>query len=68
MADHEPTNGQVIVTCTFILFSLLLTLAAMAEPEPLKAAALGLCAALSGLGAARYKIQKFIDRRHEDGQ
>lgn len=58
--SHSPTTGQMITTFTFILFGLLLGLAAMAEPSSLKSGALGFCSVLSFLGAARYKIQKLV--------
>lgn len=60
---RTPTTGEVITTFTLFLFALLLTLAAMAEPSPLKAWALGLCALFSGLGAARFKIQQLVQRQ-----
>lgn len=62
MADRDsPTTGQIITTFTFILFGLLLGLAALAEPVPVKSALLGFCAVLSLMGAARYQIQKLAE-------
>ena len=57
---RTPTTGEMITTFTFLLFGLLLGLAAAAEPMPAKAAAMGACAVLSLLGAGRFKIQRAV--------
>lgn len=62
MARKKPASmGQAISTFSFILFGLLLTLAALAEEGALKSGLLGLCAILSFAGAARFKIQAAVD-------
>lgn len=57
-----PTVGQAISTFSFILFGLLLSLAAMAEEDALSSALIGGCAILCIAGAARFKIQSAVDR------
>jgi hypothetical protein len=68
MADRRDgergmTRGEAISTFTFLLFGLLLGLAALAEPAPGKAAVLGLCALTSLAGAARFRIAAWAARR-----
>lgn len=74
MARKKPPSvGQAISTFSFVLFGLLLALAALAEESALKSWMLGLCAALSMAGAARFKIQAAVegfrarDRRQKRG-
>lgn len=65
MARKKPQSmGQAISTFSFILFGLLLALAALAEENGLKSGMLGLCATLSIAGAARFKIQYAFERFH----
>lgn len=59
---NSPSTGQAISTFSFVLFGLLLALAALAEESALKSGMLGLCAALSIAGAARFKIQSAVER------
>jgi len=62
MARKKPASmGQAISTFSFVLFGLLLALAALAEDGALKSGMLGLCAVMSFAGAARFKIQSAVD-------
>jgi hypothetical protein len=65
MTKHQPSLGEMISTLTFILFGVLLSLAAMMESETWKSLLLALCAALSWAGAARFKLQAYVDRQRE---
>ena len=61
MSDKgEPGMGQTISTFTFLLFALLLCLAALGEGPTLKGGVLGLCAVLSAAGAVRFRIAGWI--------
>ncbi len=63
MADKStPSIGQTISTFSFVLFGLLLALAALNEETTLKSALIGVCSALSFAGAGRYRIQSAVDR------
>lgn len=54
--------GQAITTFTFILFGVLLGLAALTEPFVPKAVLVGFCSILSFLGALRFQIQQAVRR------
>ncbi|MCU0816282.1 MAG: hypothetical protein MUF74_07380 [Cypionkella sp.] len=61
MADKKPSSiGQAINNFSFLLFGLLLTLAALAEGSTLKGGLLGLCALLSVAGAMRFRIAALV--------
>lgn len=63
MANKSPpTMGQAISTFSFILFGLLLALAALSEEAALKSLGIGICSALSFAGAARFRIQSAVNR------
>lgn len=63
MANKSPPSmGQTISTFSFILFGLLLALAALSEETALKSATIGFCSALSFAGAARFQIQSAVNR------
>jgi hypothetical protein len=70
MANKSPPSiGQTISTFSFILFGLLLALAALSEETALKSAVIGVCAAYSIAGAERFLIQSAVNRyrnRHQE--
>lgn len=63
MARHRNlSKGDTITTFTFVLFFVLLSLAAMAETVGWKSFALGFCALFSLAGALRFRIQDWVNR------